>query len=98
MSKTLCKFNIAWVGECQNPRPCEKHSELKCVSCNNPATHSCDETGQCVCGEPLCDDCEHLIFPEGDNGGVGFNQQKPPKGLKRHLPKTEQIYQPWYSR
>jgi hypothetical protein len=47
---------------------------------------------------PLCNNCQHTIFPDGTNGGVGFNQQLLPEDLKRHSKKTEQKFLPWYKR
>lgn len=97
-----CDFNVAWVGKCGEPvvenGKCEKHKDTKCCSCGAPATHQCYETGQFVCGFPLCDECEHTIHPEGHNGGIGFNAQKLPEGMKGHCKKTEQKYKPWYMR
>ena len=94
-----CGFGQAWVGPCKNPKPCEKHAALECVSCGAPATRSCDETGQFVCGEPLCDHCEHAIFPDGTNGGIGFNAAALPEGLpRRHIRKDAQVFTPWYSK
>ena len=94
-----CGFDKAWIGPCQNPVPCEEHSDLKCVSCGEKATHTCDETGQFVCGENLCDDCMHVTFPDGTNGGVGFNMQPLPKDIpQRHMKKSELIYKPWWMR
>ena len=96
-----CKWNEAWIGtcgkECDESGFCEDHKKT-CCSCGSPATHSCEETGQFVCGFPLCDGCEHTIFPEGHNGGIGFNAQPCSEGMKRHCKKTEQKYQPWYMR
>lgn len=94
----LCGFLEAWVGRCRNPNPCSKHAEQACRSCGATATQNCSETGQFVCGEPLCNDCEHTIYPSGTNGGVGFNAQDLPEGMKRHCRKTEQRYKPWYVR
>lgn len=35
----------------------------KCVGCGKPATRICQEVCACaVCGEPLCDNCEHGAF------------------------------------
>ncbi len=96
-----CGFGEAWIGKCKvetDGGRCEKHKDLVCISCGKPATHTCDETGQFVCGEALCDECEHTTFPDGCNGGIGFNAQKLPEGMKRHCKKTEQRYQPWYMR
>lgn len=94
-----CGFGIAWVGPCDNEKPCEKHRDLKCDSCGQPATHQCDQTGQFVCGVNLCDWCEHLIFPDGTNGGVGFNAQQLPLGFeKRHVRKCDQKFKVWYLR
>ena len=102
MSEFTCGFDQAWVGNCKTPVAsendrCEKHTK-KCVSCGVMATRSCDQTGQFVCGAPLCDDCEHTIAADGTNGGIGFNAQSPPEGMKDHCKKGEQRYSPWYSR
>lgn len=98
-----CNFELAWMGKCKEPVTtnsmfCKKHKNEKCVSCGKPATHTCSETGQFVCGFSLCDNCEHTIFSDGTNGGIGFNIEKPPEGMKEHCKKTEQKYAPWYMR
>lgn len=92
MSK--CGFDEAWIGPCTIENPCEKHQDKKCSSCDSPATRSCDETGQFVCGAPLCNDCEHTICENGTNGGVGFYRSSPlPEGLKTHCKIVDQVYQ-----
>lgn len=93
-----CGFNQAWVGKCNKPNPCPDHANLICCSCGAKATRSCDETGQFVCGAPLCNDCEHTLHEDGFNGGIGFNMNSPPTGMKSHCKKTEQRYKPWYER
>ena len=98
MSDKQCQFIKAWIGQCKNTMPCEEHASLECSSCGAPATSECAETGQFVCGEPLCDDCEHVTFPDGTNGGIGFNAQNLPGGIKRHCKKTDQVNAPWYAR
>lgn len=97
----LCGFVDVWFGRCETPvepegSRCDRH-DLKCSSCGEPATHLCDQTGQLdqagrfVCDSPLCDDCQHLIWPNGSNGGVGFNAMELPEGFaKRHVRKSEQ--------
>lgn len=74
---------------------------MKCASCGNQATRTCEETGQFVCGANLCDECEHAIAPDGTNGGVGFFTTVPREmreGWKEHVRKTDQKYEPWYLR
>lgn len=94
-----CGFEEAWIGNCKNECPCEKHAALKCVSCGEKATRSCDQTGQFCCGAPLCDDCEHTIAEDGTNGNIGFfRTAKLPDGFREHCKKSEQVYQPWYMR
>lgn len=100
---TQCKFNRAWVGRCANNaladrEMCQQHDVLTCCSCGAKATHDCAETGQFVCGFPLCNDCEHTTAPDGTNGGVGFNAQPLPQGMKGHCRKAEQRFTPWYTR
>lgn len=98
----MCKWSKAWVGPCKEIADesgfCPEHKKEKCCSCGAQATHDCDETGQFVCGAPLCDDCRHTTFPDGTNGGVGFDEAPCPEGMKRHSKKTEQKYTPWYTR
>lgn len=96
----MCIFQEAWIGQCKRDGDplCATHSDGICVSCGSTATRNCEETGQFVCGELLCGDCEHTIFPEGHNGGIGFNAAKLPEGMKRHCRKTEQRYKPWWAR
>lgn len=95
---TQCGFEKAWVGPCKNGKDCTEHSKLECVSCGARATRSCDQTGQFVCGAPLCADCQHTITADGTNGGVGFNAQRPPDGMRHHCKKSEQKFTPWYAR
>ncbi len=91
-----CGFVEAWIGSCKNPNPCEKHSSLKCYSCGDPATKNCGETGQFVCGAPLCDNCEHTIADDGCNG-LGFGGGKYPEGMTSHCRKSDQQHKPWYA-
>lgn len=100
MGNDTCGYGRAWIGPCEDPTPCEKHKDLVCCSCGALSTHECAETGQFVCGCNLCDDCEHAIFPDGTNGGIGFNAAPLPDDLPpcRHVKKTEQKYTPWYTR
>ena len=101
-----CGFGLAWVGNCKQPATaengrCQTHTKEVCSSCGAPATHECEETGQLVCGFPLCDNCVHAIAPDGTNGGVGFYSSIPDdmqKTWKTHVKKTEQSYKPWYAR
>lgn len=83
----MCKFVVAWVGNCpENGEPfCEKHSALKCCSCGEQATHNCEETMGLVCGCPLCDNCEHELSEKGTNGGTFA-----------HCKKSDQKHVPWY--
>lgn len=54
-----CPYEVAWIGRCGKPLPCEIHDSKTCSVCHKPATHECDRTGiQFVCGAPLCNDCE----------------------------------------
>lgn len=98
-----CNFDEAWIGRCQQEVAdahgmCFKHGKLLCASCGEQATHDCDETGQFVCRAPLCNECEHSTAPDGTNGGIGFNAQTLPEGMRRHCKKTEQRFTPWYAR
>lgn len=107
-----CKFDIAWVGKCKKSVVegsdfCMEHAKEKCGSCGAQATHECPETGQFVCGVALCDECEHTIYPNGTNGGIGFaflgadtsdrELYVKAKSMKSHCKKTEQVYKPWYA-
>ena len=95
-----CLFDEAWVVVCGKSANvsgfCDKHENVKCVSCGSQATRTCSQTGQFVCGEPLCSCCTHNINPEGTNGGIGFNAQQCPEGMKRHTKKSEQKHQLWF--
>jgi hypothetical protein len=92
-----CKYSLAWRGDCGNETKegdyCSEHSEIKCCSCGNQATHECHETGSFVCGAPLCGECEHTICENGCNSGAPR-----PEGLKGHCKIEEQVYKPWYMR
>ena len=99
----ICGFSRAWIGPCKTHinkegNKCHEHSEIKCSSCGEQATRECYETGQFVCGAPLCDDCEHTRTENGTNVGIGFDAQLPTEGMKSHCKKTEQRYLPWYQR
>jgi hypothetical protein len=103
MKPLCCGFSKAWIGRCKQEVTgahgmCFEHGKLKCVSCGAQATHDCEETGQFVCGAPLCNECEHTTAPDGTNGGIGFNAQKLPDGMLQHCKKTEQRFRPWYER
>jgi hypothetical protein len=94
-----CGFGIAWVGRCTNTKPCDDHRSLTCVSCGSIATHQCSETGQFVCGAPLCDNCEHTTAQDGSNGNIGFYRSSPlPEGYNEHCKKSDQVYLPWVDR
>jgi hypothetical protein len=97
----VCGYDIAWIGKCTEPAGengrCEKHAKAVCCSCGKPATHDCPETGQLVCGAPLCDDCEHTTAMEGTNGNIGFFRTSPlPEGMREHCKKADQKVFPWY--
>jgi len=92
---TQCGFIKAWVGACQADKSTCEHKDVKCSSCGLPATHECHETGSFICGAPLCSDCEHVVFYDGTNGGVGFNERLFSTG---HVKKSEQKHKPWYMR
>jgi len=55
----LCNFNEAYIGKCENKKPCKEHSKKKCCECGKPATKSCSNTNIFVCGYPLCNNCRH---------------------------------------
>src|SRR5208283_2613522 len=98
---STCGFDMAWVGKCKNDSPCSEHAGKVCASCGEPASRQCDETGQFVCGAPLCDKCAHAIAPDGTNGGVGFYSTVPPEKRaewKTHVRKDAQQFTPWYAR
>ena len=93
----VCHFDKAWVGKCEAEADesgyCEEHRGIKCVSCGAQATRECPETMGLVCGELLCDDCEHTIQSNGCNSGGVL-----PYGLKSHCKKADQSNKPWYMR
>lgn len=84
-----CEFVAAWVGRCRQPVEagatlCSEHRGLLCVSCGQPATRTCEATNQMVCGELLCDECEHELAPNGTTCFGG------------HCRKGQQTYRPWH--
>ena len=98
-----CRFLIAWVGNCKQDADdgsgfCEEHKGVNCSSCGEQADHTCSESGQLVCGAPLCGDCEHTTHEDGTNGGIGFNTGKLPEGMGTHCRKSDQKHKPWYER
>lgn len=90
-----CEFSKAWIGKCKNPRPCAEHAALKCCSCGAPATRECSETITLVCCALLCDECEHTIWPGGCNSPASVGE-KLPEGMKGHVKKGEQRFDPWW--
>ena len=97
---STCIWEKAWIGRCpaeavENGR-CKEHQKA-CVSCGDPATHECEETGQFVCGAPLCGNCEHTRTKSGTNGGIGFSTEPLPEGMGAHCRRSEQRYEPWFS-
>ena len=89
---SVCNFNQAWIGKCKKT-DCSEHKDLKCCSCGEKATKSCDETMGLVCGAKLCDNCEHTIQSNGGNSGGEL-----PEGIGDHCKKSEQKFDPWYMR
>lgn len=90
----MCKFDLAWRGQCKDEPEkdfCSEHDSIKCCSCGEKATRECCETMQFVCGFPLCDTCEHTIRENGCNSGAPL-----PDGVKGHCKPEEQVYEPWY--
>lgn len=89
----MCKFDRAWIGKCKkenlpDSEYCQEHATDVCCVCGEQATHECPETGGLVCGQLLCDNCEHKIVEAGHNGGCG--------GKNSHCKKSEQEYYPWF--
>ena len=37
---------------------CIGESQPECETCNEPATHECEECGTLLCGECLCESCD----------------------------------------
>jgi hypothetical protein len=75
-----CAFEHAYRGRCTQPavegtRFCADDLKLRCGTCQEQATHSCDYTGQFVCGALLCDRCEGIEEP-GDPGTWGFTNHR----------------------
>lgn len=62
----ICEFKDPFKGECTREADddgyCEEHGAMKCVSCGGQATRLCPFAATFVCGEPLCDDCEHGAY------------------------------------
>jgi len=59
-----CRFEISWQGKCGKPSTngwCSEHEKLKCCSCGEKATKSCEHASSLVCGAPLCDTCSHSL-------------------------------------
>lgn len=57
-----CGYYMPWIGMCKNPRPCAQHKDEVCITCKEPATRGCPQTGQFVCGFGLCNkkSCEEV--------------------------------------
>jgi hypothetical protein len=61
--KTTCQYDEPYA-KCNNTvikgsKFCVYHARLKCVQCQQAATHGCDNTGYLVCGAPLCEKHKH---------------------------------------
>lgn len=91
-----CRYSLAWRGPCRAPvelegQHCDDHQRENCASCGASATGECSETmGPFVCGQPICDNCEHTLCSNGCNSGG----ERPP-GLDTHCPKSEQVFKVW---
>jgi hypothetical protein len=72
----VCGFDAAWIGPCEEMRPCPRHADKKCGVCGIAATRECDHAGQFVCGYPLCDDCEGVDGDASKGLGWGFMGHK----------------------
>lgn len=91
----MCKFNKAWEGKCKeisipDSEYCKDHTGLFCVSCGSTATRTCDATMGLVCGDLLCDSCEHKLDATGCNS---FSI-----GTAGHCKKGEQEHYAWYAK
>lgn len=40
---------------------CDEHIDERCSKCGKQAVHGCPVELQFVCGEPLCNDCDHYM-------------------------------------
>lgn len=71
-----CGFDQGWDGKCKTTTDgtlCDRHRDLKCSGCGAAATKLCSHTGiQVVCGEPLCNNCDHGPPPEGSKNWFGM--------------------------
>lgn len=68
-----CRFDLAWIGPCNQECEvefCDKHAVTMC-NCGAHATHECCHTGQFVCGAPLCPNCTGK-FKDAPAGAWGF--------------------------
>ncbi|PQA60159.1 hypothetical protein C5O19_11230 [Siphonobacter curvatus] len=86
----MCNYELAWIGKCKDLADesgyCPEHAEVKCKCCGEKATRDCSETFMgFVCGEPLCNTCEHELTEKGVNYCGG-----------RHVKQGEQKYKPWF--
>jgi len=98
-----CKFNKALIGRCGNEADdsgyCKEHKDLVCCSCGEKATHECEVLMDKACRAPLCDECEHSIYPNGcETDFMEPKGEKAPDDFKPHRKKTEQIYKLWHER
>ena len=83
-------FTAAWQGVCKCGKlvgECEEHNEVVCVSCGSTAVRECPaHLGPISCGAPLCQDCEHVVAPNGTTSRKLV-----------HCRSIEQKYLPWTS-
>ncbi|ORE90674.1 hypothetical protein ATO13_22181 [Stappia sp. 22II-S9-Z10] len=85
---TSCPYTIAMAGPCGR-QDCAEHAAMPCHCCGTKATHECAETfGGCVCGTPLCDDCEHLLTSAGTNAPALVHCRK---GEQAHAPAAREF-------
>jgi hypothetical protein len=91
-----CKFQRDWAGQCTKlAEPgedyCKEHLETKCCVCGEQATHSCDYTGQFVCGYPLCDNCTDVTMKNTDPLTLTVRHHFPAASTELVEPTIQQI-------
>ena len=71
-----CPYYPAYSGKCNGIKGesgfCVTHVNKKCGVCGEQAVTECNHTGQFVCGQPLCPDCEGFTDNKKSGGSWGF--------------------------
>ncbi|HEX9996698.1 MAG TPA: hypothetical protein VGB45_06115 [Abditibacterium sp.] len=86
----ICTYLIGHDFPCTQPATgahCTHHASMRCVSCHSLATHNCQHLKSNICGQALCDECQHVELPNGANGQFYNHARKGEEPVMPHYGK-----------